>query len=155
MNIVWSEDQGNEPVILRSEESRAPPISDPCDHRPMAWTLTVRDGPQVKRQRFKDLDAALDALEERAGELAGEAPRPSLDVKVKQFEPVQQVTARIELAGPQRLLPSVHVGIDVRGDGSTEAYMGRLKREVLKCKRGESPYRALRRAVRKQQTRAS
>lgn len=113
----------------------------------MAWKVTVRDGPRVKRSRYPDLDEALEALEATASRLADTAPRGALDVKVRRFEPVQQVAARIELAGPERLLPSIRAGVDVRGDGSTEAYMGRVKREVVRQRKGESPYRALRRAI--------
>jgi hypothetical protein len=113
----------------------------------MAWKVTVRDGPRVKRSRYRDLDAALDALETTASRLADEAPREAVDVKVRRFEPVQQVAGRVELAGPERLLPSIRAGVDIRGDGSTEAYMGRVKREVVKQRKGESSYRALRRAI--------
>ena len=55
----------------------------------------------MERRRFDDLPSALDALEGRGRELARGAPRQTVDVKVKQFEPVQQVIARLELAGPE------------------------------------------------------
>lgn len=109
----------------------------------------MRAGPRVERIRFADLDKALDALEARARELSEDAPRRPLDIKVQRFEPADQVAARVELAGPERLIPSVRGGIDVRGDGSTEAYVGRLRREVLERQRGETAFRALRRALRK------
>ena len=107
----------------------------------------MRAGPRVERLRFDRLRDALDAAEARAQELARTAPRSSVDVKFKQFEPIQQVAARIEVAGPERLIPTVRAGVDVRGDGSTEAYLGRLKREVVEQRKGETSYRALRRAL--------
>ena len=57
------------------------------------------------------------------------------------------VVARIELAGPERLLPSARGGVDVRGDGSTEAYVGGIRREVVKQRKGETAYKALRRVL--------
>ncbi len=113
----------------------------------MAWKLTVRIGPKVERSRYDALPAALDAAEARAREIASEVPKRPIDTRIKRFEPVQQVAARLELAGPERLVPSVRAGLDVRGDGSTEAYVGRVKREAVKQRRGESAYQALRRAT--------
>ncbi|MBV9837127.1 MAG: hypothetical protein JO156_03345 [Solirubrobacterales bacterium] len=112
------------------------------------WRVTVRAGSRVERQRFEQLDQALAALEARAKELAHSATRVPVDLRVKRFEPIQQVIARLELSGPQRALPSVRAGLDVRGDGSTEAYLGRVKRTVIEQRHGESAQRALRRALR-------
>ncbi len=97
--------------------------------------------------RFDDLAGALEAAESRGRELAEDAPRGPLDAKLKRFEPVQQVAARIELAGPERLLPRITGGVDIRGDGSTEAYVGRVRREAIKQRKGESAYAALRRSL--------
>jgi hypothetical protein len=93
------------------------------------------------------MGAALDALEARACELARDAPLHAVDVKFKRFDPIAQVAARLELAGPERLMPRVRAGLDVRGDGSTEAYLGRIKREVVQQRNGETADRALRRAL--------
>lgn len=113
----------------------------------MRWKLTVRSGPKVQRSSFSELSPALDALQQRAHDLSGEAPNTAYDAKIKRFEPAQQVVARIELSGPERWLASVRAGIDVRGDGSVEAYRGRVHRELIEQRAGESAYDALRRTL--------
>lgn len=56
--------------------------------------------------------------------------------------------ARIELSGPERRLAGTRAGIDVHGDGSTEAYLGRVRRQALKRTKAETAVKALRRALR-------
>jgi len=114
---------------------------------PGAFRLTIREGPRVKRLRLAGLDEALDLLEERMSELERTARRPAIDLKVRQFEPVAQVAARGEVSGPGRLRPAIRAGVDVRGDGSAEAWLGRVRREVVEQRAGESAYAALRRAL--------
>jgi len=111
------------------------------------WRLTVRAGPRVDRDSFDELGQALDALERRGRELAQTAPREAVDAKIRQFEPVQQVVARLEVAGPQALMPRARAGVDVRGDGSTEAFLGRVRRAVIEQRKGEDAFTALRRAL--------
>jgi hypothetical protein len=67
--------------------------------------------------------------------------------QLRRYAPADQVTARAELAGPERRLASVHGGIDVRGDGSTEAYLGRVRRTPLDPGHREDSIAALRRAL--------
>jgi FAD/FMN-containing dehydrogenase len=101
----------------------------------------VRVGPQVERTRHERLDDALAALEARLGDLG--ATRGHARAFTREYEPVAQVAARGELAGPGR----VRGGIDVRGDGSAEAYRGRLRRTVVEQAPGEDAFAALRRAL--------
>jgi hypothetical protein len=83
-------------------------------------------------------------VEAQARELSDGANARTVDTKLfRKFDPVQQVAARVELAGPRRL----RAGIDVRGDGSVESYTGRLRRELIEQREGESAYEALRRTV--------
>jgi hypothetical protein len=111
------------------------------------WKLTIRSGPRVQRLRFGDLEEALATIELRGRELTQSAPRSAVDARFRRFEPVQRVAARIELAGPERLIPTVRAGVDVRGDGSTEAYVGRVRRKAVEQRKGESAYKALRREL--------
>jgi len=113
------------------------------------WKLTVRTGPRVQRASFVTMQEALDELAQRADELAERAAGRSspVNARVRRFEPVQQVFARLEVAGPQRLLPSVRGGLDVRGDGSVEAYLGRVRRRLVEQRRRETPLQALRREL--------
>src|SRR5687768_9247196 len=107
------------------------------------YALTLRSGPRVERAHFADLGAALGRLEEWVDEQAASADRATVDLRVRRFEPIQQVAARGELAGPRRL----RGGIDVRGDGSSEAYTGRWRRRLVAPQSGETPVGALRRAL--------
>ncbi len=113
----------------------------------MPWKLTVRAGPRVKRERHDSSAQALAAAEQHAREISQQTPKAPLDLRVRRFEPAEQVVARIELVGPERLIPSVRAGLDVRGDGSVEAYLGRVRRRAVERRRGESVYRALRRTL--------
>jgi hypothetical protein len=101
----------------------------------------------VEHERYDALAQALDMLEARARELARAAPRQVVNLKVRRFEPAERVTARLELSGPERLLPRVRAGVDVRGDGSAEAFVGKIRRRLLEQGRGEDAYEALRREL--------
>ena len=108
------------------------------------YTVTARADAKVRKQRFDELDDALAALERIAGELAdGAHARPAGGFLIRRLDPVQQVVGRIELAGPGRM----RAGVDVRGDGSSEGYTGRVRRRLVEQRDGESPYDALRRVA--------
>jgi hypothetical protein len=108
------------------------------------YTLTIRAQPRTEKERFADLGDALSAVEARGRELAAGPHEPAVGgTLIRRLEPVQIVVARLELSGPRGL----RAGVDVRGDGSSEAFTGRLRRRVVEQRNGESAYDALRRAV--------
>ena len=107
------------------------------------WTLTVRAGSKVEHERHDTLDGAIDALTARLAALAPGAPREEVSFFARRIEPIQQVAARLELAGPR----GQRGGVDLRGDGSSEAFSGRLRRRVIERRKSESAADALRRAL--------
>ena len=106
------------------------------------WRVTVRTGPRVEKLRAATLDEALELLETEARAAAATTRRGTIDVRIRTFEPGDQVATRAELRGPR-----VRAGVDVRGDGSVQAWRGRLRREALEPAAGEDAYAALRRLV--------
>ena len=113
----------------------------------MPYTVTIRVGPQVSRVRVPSLAEAIDVLEVRLTSLGPAARRSTQRALRRQYEPVQQVAARGELSGPSRLMPRIRAGADVRGDGSIEAYRGRVRRALVAQEPGETPFDALRRVL--------
>jgi hypothetical protein len=113
----------------------------------MAWRIKVRQGPNVEKLRCETLPEALDAVEERGREAAGAPQLETVDVQIHQYTPSDQIAARVELMGPQRLRPIIHAGLDVHGDGSVVAWSGGVRREAIAMVGGETAYAALRRAV--------
>jgi hypothetical protein len=61
----------------------------------------------------------------------------------REYDAVAQVAGRFELRGPG----GVRAGVDVRGDGSAEAYTGRVRKQLVEQRAGETAAQALRRAL--------
>ena len=109
------------------------------------WRMTVRSGSKVERDRYETLDDALLAASARIAELRDTAPRGRARAFMREYEPVQQVAARVELARGRRGRP--RGGIDVRGDGSTEAWVGLVRKQLVEQSDGEDALSALGRAL--------
>jgi hypothetical protein len=98
----------------------------------------------VERERHDAGDAAFTALEAALRPVAAGAHRAPEKVFRREIEPVHQVVARGGLAGPG----GARGGIDVRGDGSTEAWTGRSwRRSLVRQQAGEDAFAALRRVL--------
>jgi hypothetical protein len=106
----------------------------------VSWRVTLRLGPKVHRSSHSTLHEAIDALE--AG-FAAVPRREAIDLRFRTFDPIQQVAGRGEITGPR----GARGGVDVRGDGSTEAYTGRVRKRLLDAEPGEDAFSALRRAL--------
>jgi hypothetical protein len=109
-----------------------------------SFRVTVRSGPKVERERYDDANQALAAVERHGRELERTAGTRAVGGRLlRRFEPVAQVVGRVEISGPG----SVQGGVDVRGDGSCEAFTGKLRRNLIEERNGESAYAALRRVL--------
>ena len=109
------------------------------------YRLLVREGSQFSRDGFDSFDAAFSELKKRGRELERTTDaKPVNTILGRRFDPVQQVAARLELHGPK----GMRGGVDIRGDGSSEAYTGWIRRKLVVQRAGESSYDALRRELR-------
>ena len=104
------------------------------------FTVTARIGPKVAKSKHGSLDEALAAIGEA---MAGTGREGERQVLGRRYEPVRQVAGRFELRGPGGL----RGGVDVRGDGSAEAFRGRIRKVVVPAEPGETALDALRRAL--------
>jgi hypothetical protein len=101
----------------------------------VSYKLVVRAGPRFERARRESLDEAMAFLEATARELGGRRAA-AVDILGRRYEPEQRVVARIEVKGP-----SAKGGVDIRGDGSVEAWTGGFVRRPLES---DAPFDALR-----------
>lgn len=93
------------------------------------WKLTVREGPNVSRRSFTDLDEALEAARERAEEIL-DTPQLRPIKSLRNFEPAQLTKARVEISGKGLLKPPT-AGLDIRGDNSMVGYTGAVRRQPM------------------------
>lgn len=107
-----------------------------------SYALTLRREGDSERQRFVTLDGALDALETEIRAMAQTVRREETKSIGRSYQPQELVAVRAEVSGP-----GVRGGIDLRGDGSVEAFSGRIRRAVITPLEDEDPYAALRRVL--------
>ncbi|HEU4598151.1 MAG TPA: hypothetical protein VFS26_00260 [Solirubrobacterales bacterium] len=102
------------------------------------WKLTVRHGSEVDHERFDDLGEAVAAMRERALAIRSEGPvRPVRSLR--DFEPADQVRARLQLSGGG-LLKKMVAGVDLRGDGTFVPFQGGVVREELDPTDHDTPF---------------
>lgn len=111
----------------------------------MAWRVTIRIGSKVTKHRADNAAEAVTVLEREL--TSADARRDETQAFVRTYAPEDQVAARGEVTGGGAPWTRAHGGIDVRGDGSMEAYTGKVTRRPVSPGDGESPFAALLRAL--------
>lgn len=102
------------------------------------WKLTVRHGSDVDHESFDELEPAVQRMRERALAIRSEGPvRPVRSIR--DFEPGDQVHARLQLSGGGFLRKSA-AGVDVRGDGTFVPFKGGVVREELDPTDYDTPF---------------
>ena len=109
------------------------------------FKLTVRKGPHVAREKFEDLNGAVDALERRVKDIRSEGPLQPKRM-LREYDPGVQVAGRAEISTGSFLRSGPSAGIDVMGDGTLVAYRGGVRREELDPGQ-DGPFEAVRQAL--------
>lgn len=102
--------------------------------------VTIREGSKVQRSTVDSVGDAIDVIQVRLSNV--DAIRDTAKVFKREIAPVDQVVARAELAAK-----GARGGIDLRGDGSAQAWTGRLNKTIIEAQTSETAYDALRRAL--------
>ena len=112
------------------------------------FTVRVRDGSKTSRAQYALLEDALAVCEGEATRMAQAAPNRPIETGMRKFDPVDLVVGRVELSsGGWFSRYARSAGLDIRGDGSIEAYSGRVSRSVVVFRVGETTFDGLRRAM--------
>ena len=109
------------------------------------YRLTVRHGSKVRKERFDDLGAAIEAMEDSVRDIRREGPLKEVNV-LRQYRPDRLVHARLELS-TGGLLRGREVGIDVMGDGALVPYTGVVRKRELEPADDETAFDAVREAL--------
>jgi len=106
----------------------------------------IRHGPDVRTQRFDELDDAVEAMRAEAARIvsAGSVAPAS---GFREYAPGEQVAARLELA-TGGLLRGRGAGIDVMGDGALVPYIGTLRRRRLEGRTPDQAFASVDEALR-------
>lgn len=106
-----------------------------------SFSVTVHEQGKRSRASYASLDEALEAV---AAEVSARSGTRASTVRAftREVEPGDQVIARIELHGPR-----AHGGVDLRGDGTAQAFTGRWARRPVASPGRETAPQALRRAL--------
>ena len=107
-----------------------------------SWKLTIRDGSDVSRLKYDDLESALEQARLKIDEVLDRDPLKKIKV-LRDYEPEVQIKARVEVSGKGLFSPPT-AGVDIRGDNSLVAYTGGVARRPLEAETSRQVIEAMR-----------
>ncbi len=111
------------------------------------YGLKLREGPKVTRIRCATIDELFDQVERQSEEMSDRADGEAVSSMFREYEAIELVHGRIEVTIADSPFKHRRGGIDVRRDGSIEAFVGRTSRTVVEPTPGETIPQALRREL--------
>lgn len=111
------------------------------------YTLKVREGSRVTRSRYATAEELFAEVEQLADEISGRAAGGPVTSMFRNYEAIELVHGRIEVSMATGGFRYRRGGIDVRRDGSIEAFVGRTSRTVVEPMPGETVPQALQREL--------
>lgn len=109
------------------------------------FTLTIRNGPVVGRERFDSLQTAVETMRERTAEILAEGGLPEIRA-LRTFGPEDRVKARLELS-TGRIFRRREAGVDLMGDGSVVPYVGGSSKRTIRPGEHDDPFDAVTEAL--------
>lgn len=106
------------------------------------YTLAIQQEGSSRSEHFDTLDEALSALQAELNSAGPGARKETVTAFIRDFQPSELVAMRLEIRGR-----GVCGGIDLQGDGSQQAYTGRIRRKALEPEPGGNAVTALRQAL--------
>jgi hypothetical protein len=115
---------------------------------PVRYRLKYRTGSTVVHERPESADALFARVTELLMDLKDSAPGDQVKAPFRNYDAIEVVHGRIELSiAKGRFGGKTRGGIDVRRDGSAEAFLGRTTRQLIEPRPGESLVDALEREM--------
>lgn len=109
------------------------------------FRLTIRNGPEVSREKHESLDEAIAALRSHTERIRAEGDLPTVSM-FRTYEPGDRVHARLEIS-TGGLFRSRDAGIDVMGDGGLVAFRGGVFRKEIGHNGADTAFDAVERAL--------
>lgn len=103
----------------------------------MSYRIVIRDGPNVEHYRSENVDEALAIVTNRAQKIAEQSRHEAVNLRYKTYTPISRVIGRAEICHSEHRLKKICAGVDVRGDGSMEAWRGRFNRKLIDPEGGD------------------